>query len=179
MAAPQTSVTINPSAAFAGMLADSGPEYTRSYVNDESSAEMPMGRMCKQGSTDKAALLLSAGTDVDKLLGVVRHTHDYAKDEELGSTGIKPDVMVGVLSQGVIWVEVAEAVAPGDPVRVWHAAGVTVAGALVGQFGKTADATKSILLAPESARWRSTASAAGLAQLELHLTGETLGTADT
>src|SRR5262252_5527883 len=105
MAAPQTTVAATMTRGFPGMMVDtSDVKSTRSYVSAESSAEIPFGQMLKQGSTDDTALRLTAATDVNKLIGILVHSHAYAQDQELGTTGLKPKTTLGVLDKGVIWV---------------------------------------------------------------------------
>ena len=100
--AVQTSYALRMTAGFPGMLADSGFHDIRCFAQAEASAEVPFGVMVAQGSANEKAILpasLSA-----KMVGVVVHSHDYAKDLELGTTGIKPKNPLSVLNRGRIWV---------------------------------------------------------------------------
>lgn len=161
MAIPQTSVAESMTAAFAGMVADSSPNKdVRSYVSEEASAEIPFGVMVGQGTLDDQCLLLAAITD--KMIGVVVHSHAYAKDVELGTTGIKPKMTVGVMKKGVVWVYVEEAVTPASTVLCRAvAAGAEKAGA----FRDTADAS-DLIDCSSFARFLSSTTGAGIALLE-------------
>lgn len=169
---PQTSVSITPSVAFAGMVGDSElTKNARSYVSAEASAEIQFGIMVKQGTGDDQCLLPTATTD--KFVGVTLHSHAYDKDTELGTLGLKPKVAVNALQQGTVWVVVDEAVSPADAVRVR----VTSAGGAVGTFRKTAVGGQSVNISG-FARWLSTTTGAGLALLQLDMSGRQSGTAD-
>lgn len=171
MAAPQTSVSLRPLRGFAGMLSDTTMlKDVRSYVNAEVSAELPFGIMVKQGATDDACLLPTAITG---LLGIVVHSHAYEKDVELGDTGLKPTITVGVLGVGRVWVTVDEAVAPGNAVRVR----ITAAGGGQGTFRKTAGAGLTVDISAW-ARWRTSTTGAGIAELELDATSAAASVAD-
>jgi hypothetical protein len=172
MAAQQTSV-VAMTPGFAGMLADTGEKDVRSYVSEEASAEIPFGQLVKQGSADTGCLRLSAGTDVNKFLGVVVHSHAYEKDIEVGTSGIKPKMTVGVLFEGTVWVSVSEAVGPTDPVRVF----IDDTGHVAGTFCKTASATHTVLISAW-ARFLTSTTGAGLVQLKIDTTGSVSSTAD-
>lgn len=125
--------------AFPGMRASADPGNIDSYVNGEASAEIPFGVCVAQGTDDKEAIKLAATSD--KLLGIVVHRHAYAYGVELGDTGLKPDVVMGVMTRGECWVLVEEAVTPASaPLVRAVAAGAEVAGA----FRDTADASDLI-----------------------------------
>lgn len=161
MAFPQTSVGTSLTTAIQGMKADaSRDENVRSYVSEESSAEIPFGVMVAQGSAVDGALKLAATSD--KLIGVVVFDQAYAKDTELGDTGLKPKVTLGVMTRGRIWVPVEEAVTPASAVLVRAvASGNEVAGA----FRDTADSSDCIDISAW-ARYLSSTSGAGLVLLE-------------
>jgi hypothetical protein len=149
-----------------------------SFVNAEASAEIPFGVMVCQGATDKAALKLNTSAAAmagDVLLGVVVHSHAYAVSGELGTTGLKPGVIMSVLRKGRVYVQVEEAVTPASAVKVRAvAAGAEVAGA----FRDTADSTDCVDCS-SFCRYRTTAAAAGFAELELDMTGRNTAVADT
>ena len=168
---PQTSVA-DPALAIEGQLVDSYPHEISSYVSEEASDEIPFGVMVKQGTGDAQALKLAAQADVP--IGVVVHSHAYAKDTELGSTGLKPKVTLGVLTRGRIWVKVEEAVTPASVVRYRAiAAGAEVAGA----FRDTADANDTVACT-NFARYITSAAASGLAILEIDMSGRGSRTSD-
>jgi hypothetical protein len=128
---------------------------------------MPFGIAVKEGTGDNDANLPGAGTD--KLAGILLHSHAYDKNNELGTTGLKPKAVLGVLRKGRVYVTVEEAVVKGDRLFVRHTAGVggTQKGAVrksaVG--GETVDATKQGV-------FLTSASAAGLAVLEVDFVNE-------
>lgn len=140
MAAIQTSIsTSGTDAAFAGMNPDSSNGDIGSYLSEEASAEIPFGVMLGQGTSERGALKLAATSD--KLIGVLMHSHAYAKDTELGDTGLKPGVTLGVKYKGRAWVLVEETVTPASDVLVrCIAVGAEVAGA----FRDTADASDCV-----------------------------------
>ena len=160
---PQTTTNDAPAAAFAGLRGDGAPHYARSKVSEEASAEIPFGVMVGAGSADDGCLALAAVTD--KLAGVVVHSHAYNKDNELGSTGLKPDVTVSVLRKGTIWDDVEEAVAVGGTVLV---RAVATGGEQAGEFRTTADASDLIDISA-NASWLTSTSGAGLALLSIDL----------
>ncbi len=167
----QTSVSDSQSNVFAGVVGDDGPNYIRSYVNEEATEEMAFGTLVVQGTADGDALLPTA---TDQPLGVVVHSHRYAKDNDLGDTGVKPDVMIGVMRRGTIWVQPEEAVVPGNAVRIRiTATGVEV----VGAFRTTADGTDTAVIT--NAEWLTTGSATVPALLEIDMNHEPVLTADT
>ena len=168
---PQTSVSLKPAVSIAGMLADASMvKDADTYTNEEASAELAFGRMVKQGTADDQAKVFAAQSD--KAVGVVLHSHAFAKDDQLGTTGLKPKVSFGALQKGKVWVEVDEAVSPADAVRFR----ATSSGGTPGVFRKTSSAGNTILV--NSGRWLSTTSGAGLALLDLDMTGRAGWTLD-
>lgn len=140
MSAIQTSVATSTDVCFPGMEPDSSqPGAVNSYLNEEASAEIPFGVMVGQGVTDGGCLLLAATSD--KLIGVVMHSHAYAKDLELGDDGLKPSVTVGVKAKGRAWVLVEEDVTPASDVLV---RAVATGNEVAGAFRDTADASDCI-----------------------------------
>lgn len=157
----QTSVALRMTAAYPGMISDSHMDSNvRSYVSEEASAEIPFGVFVKQGTADEGCLLLTAITD--KVIGVVVHSHAYAKTEELGTTGLKPKVTLGVMTRGRIWCYVEEAVTPASSVLIRAiAAGAEKAGAT----RDTADAS-DLIDASKWARFLGTTTGAGIVEVE-------------
>lgn len=171
-----------------GMLADLQAYVSRSYRN-QSGAALPFGAMLAIDNTptsnDPLAVdLAGAATNIVGLAvstltfeGVSSGNASYipvptplAAD---GRVGYPDKETVNVVSKGVIWVHVTEAVALGDAVRFWLADySGTVAGAFKGRFAKTAVATKTVAITV-GARWLSETSAAGLALLEIDIPGAT------
>jgi hypothetical protein len=170
MATQQTSVSVQQGIAFAGMVGDTGQMAdAKSYTSAEASAEIPFGLAVVQGTNPDEALIPAANTNL--LLGIVLHSHAFQKDNELGTTGLKPKVVFSVRTRGRVWVTVDEAVALTDAVRV------RMSGAGAGTFRKTSSAgvTKDI---SKLARWMSTTSGAGVALLEIDVNNRAEGTND-
>lgn len=176
MSLPQTSVA-NPAIAVDGMLADDGPKNILSKINGEASAEIPFGKMVARGSADDEVLKLAATSD--KLVGVVVFGQAYAKTAggatlELGTTGLTPNTLMDVLSEGRMYVFPEEAVTPTSAVRVRAvAAGAEVAGA----FRATADSTDCIDIS-KFARWLTTGSSTVPAVVEIDMRNAALAVAD-
>lgn len=158
---------------FPGLLVDTRDHNIETGVSTEASAEIPFGVMVKRGAADGDVQLLTATNNV--LAGIVVHQDGLQRDVQIGSTGIKPGVSLGVLQQGCIWVYSETAVNPTTAVRVRAVA----AGAEVpGQFRATADTTDTVDISA-FARWRSTTAGAGIAQLEIDMNGAAGAVADT
>ncbi len=178
MTAQQTSVTATMATAFAGMLADSNDmKRASSKVSEEASAEIPFGVMlCRGTDKDNGALLLntSAAAMASAMVGVVVHDHAYAKDVELGDTGLKPKVSLNVLTHGRIYVQPEETVHPGDAVRV---RAVATGDEVFGTFRTTADAADTVNIT-SFARWVTSGTSSTPAVLELDMT-YALGVADS
>jgi hypothetical protein len=157
--AGQTSVASAMTAALqAGQIADSCRlNDVASYVSEESSAEMPFGRMLAQGTADDGALLMAAATD--KMIGVLTHSQAYERDTEIGDTGVKPKMTLGVMKCGRIWVTVTgEACTPASAVRV-HKTG--------GYFLVSASAGNTVLV--KHARYLTSAASGELTMLEFDI----------
>lgn len=159
MAAPQTSVSIQQTVSFAGMAGDTAHmRDAKSYVNAEASAEIPFGLLVVQGTAEQDAKIPAAQSDL--AVGIALHSHSFQKDNELGDTGIKPDVVFSAMTRGRVWVAVDEAVALTDTPRV------RMSGAGAGTFRKTSAGGVTKALAG-SARFLTATSGAGLALLEI------------
>lgn len=174
MSIGQTTVVAKMTGGFPGLLADTSfePDVV-SYVSDETSKTIGFGLMLQQGSTsDSGALLLTGNTN--KLVGIVVHSHAYEIDQELSTVavgthtlpGLLPGITLGLLQRGRIWVEVDEAVAIGDPVRVRCDSHLSSPQDIPGQFCKTADAGHTLNITP-FARWITSTTGAGVAILEI------------
>lgn len=178
MSFPQTSVAQSAAGAFAGLLVDSSPSEVRSYVSEESSAEIPFGVMVCQGTADNGAKLLntSAAAMAKAMVGIVLHSHGYAKDNELGDDGLKPKVIMRVLHKGVAWVQVEEAVTPASAVKV---RAVATGEEVPGAFRDTPDGTTDCVDISAFARYLTSAGAGGFAQIAIDMTDARSGVADT
>lgn len=168
MTAQQTSVAVQ-DAGIPGMLADLAFKYSRSYQNEDST-EMPIGIAVIHGTDpDTQVKLCSSQTLV--VAGVTLHSHAYAKDVELGTTGLKQYVTVGALRKGVVQVYCSEAVVVGTSavrIRIDTNAGT---GALLGPgtFCVSSNTVHTILVT-SGMKWVKGCSAGGVAHLEVDLT---------
>lgn len=179
--AQQTTVAAKMTIAYPGLISDAAHNKdVASAVSEEASAEIAFGRMVKKGTADSGALIPTANTN--RMLGVVVHSHAYEKDQELGDTGLKPKITMGVMRHGRIFVEVDEDVTPTDAVRLRCD---TNGGTVPGVFCKSASAGHTLNLSPLAA-WVSSSfaytppggSATKVAELELDITNISAATAD-
>lgn len=163
---PQTSVSTSPTLGVPGLIADMNPNNDlRSYVNEEASAEIPFGVMVKQGTAADQCKLLASGDTAASFIGVNVYNPSAAKPYVLGDTGIKSKQMCRVMTKGVVWVTVEEAVTPASAVLVRIiASGAEVAGA----FRDTADASDCIDISG-FARYLTAAGAGELAQVQIDM----------
>lgn len=161
MSAPQTSVSIVQGVSFAGQLGDTSQmNDAKSYVNAEASAEMPFGILVVQGTLEQDALIPAAQANL--AVGILMHSHAYQKDNELGTSGLKADVVFSALTRGRIWVTVDEAVTIAGAVRV------RMSGAGAGTFRTAASAGVTKLIT-SSARFLTATAGAGVALLEIDI----------
>lgn len=160
----QTSYSVDQAAAVAGLLGDSGYHDVLSGI---ASVAMGFGLAVLKGSGDADLALPGASGDVAKVKGVTVHQH--MEQSLAGVAQYAQKSAVSVLHKGRIWVQVEESVVPGDAVFVRYAAG----GNGVGSFGKTAGTSERAQLSDGSmgskAKYLTTASANGLALLEVSL----------
>lgn len=171
----QSSVTTSFTVGLAGQLADlhamkNGDVLSK--VSEESSAEIPFGVMLQKGTADGSCKLLSATTN--SLIGVSVHSHAYAPNHEVGDTGVKPKVCLGVLNVGRIYVTVEDDVTPASEV---HVRAVATGDEVKGAFCD-ADGTDTIDVSA-FCRYLTSASAGGLALLEVDMRNANLAVADT
>jgi len=178
MSAQQTSVDFM-EAAFAGLLHDGGKRDMHSYLSEQDTTpdEIPFGFFVVQGSEVNTAELPAAQAGLTRLtaLGIVAHSHAYAKDTDLGDLGLKPGTAMNVLRCGDIWVYVNEAVAIGDDVRVMATNTAGDVGDLDGPgsfWGNTANGGDTVEITA-GARWMSETTGAGLALLHFDLDAAT------
>lgn len=152
--AVQTSYSENIRPAVAGQIANTEDAVLISRTV-ETAAGIGFGKVVKQGAGDNGCI-----SDLD--------TVDMSAQTYLGITvrerSVRPESpnlfaqyeSARIMRKGVIWVEVAVAVAPSDIVTVTLASGV---------IGKTA--VSAGVVAIPNARWESTTGGAGLAKLRL------------
>jgi hypothetical protein len=176
----QTSVADAMTIGFPGLLADgTNLKNCDSKYNAEASAELPWGCGVVRHSSDEDNAVVkphtSAAAAAPLFAGVLAHSHDYAPDIEVGTTGPKSKVTCSVLTHGRIYVLPEENVTPGDAVRMRV---VTAGAEVAGKFRTTADGTDCINLS-KIARWVTTGSSTVPAILEIDLTGAADVAADT
>lgn len=85
-------------------------------VSEEASAEIPFGVAVRRGTADDGMLLMSANTQ--KPCGILICDGPFAKDNELGDTGLKPKVVGDVVVRGRVYVWAESAMNVGDAVHV-------------------------------------------------------------
>lgn len=160
----QTTYNAAPAIALEGQLVDDAPRRIDPFKNDEASAEIPFGHAVKRNATnaDKEAINVAANTDA--VLGIVVHSHEYVKDAELGSTGLKPGAVMNVMRQGRIWAVCEDGCSPGDPLFV---RAVATGGEVLGELRASADGTDTIDCTFQGT-WETSAAAGGLAQLTVN-----------
>lgn len=135
-----SSVLTDMAVAFPGMVEEGTIE---SRVNGEASAEMAFGIAVGQGTLDNEAILLAATSD--KQIGITAFRQGYIDQTELGTSGLKPNVTVGVVRKGVVWVIVEEDVTPASAVLIRCVAG---GAEIAGSFRDTADASDCATATP-------------------------------
>lgn len=187
----QGSYPLREVAGHEGMIADLQAYVSRSFRN-QSGAAIPFGVLVatdnSPSSNDQYAVeIASAATGIvgmavssltmEGVSGSSAYTPNPTPVYSDGRVGYPDKETINVVSKGVVWVYTVEAIALGDAVRFYKADySGTTAGALLGRFGKTAVATKTV--AVTGARWLSETSAAGLVLLEIDIPGMTYA-ADT
>lgn len=156
-------------AAYAGMLYDlSDGGLVDTYLQGEASAQIQFGAMVQRTAAPSAgtpglAKALAAGGDV--LAGVVVHSHAYDKRLELGTTGILPKNLMGVMTRGRVWVNAEVAVtADTDDVFARYTAN---GGMVVGNFRNDADTSKATQI--EGARFIMSTTAADVVPIEIDM----------
>lgn len=150
--------------AIIGAKYDLTPDSVSSYENEEVVA-IDFGVGVLQGTADRQALL-PAG-NIDNLVGLVVHSHDFENRTLAADEGVAVDEMMNVANKGRFWVEPEVDVAPGDPVFLRH----TVNGQLTpGHWRNDAD-TANALEVTSGARWFTSGgpTSGNLAVLELNL----------
>lgn len=137
-----------------------------SVTNQEASAEIAFGLAFKRGTADDTAKVLTAITEaVD---GISVFEQDFSKPDQLGDTGVKPNVTFRCIRFGRIIVVAEDNVDPtkGVFVRALANGGNTI----IGGFRGTADGVTTIDISAFG-KWRSTATAGNPVVLEINLIG--------
>ena len=151
MPAVQTTYSATLAPAYLGMVAN-GEWVTNvisRIVDPASTTPVNFGDPVVQGSSEQLVVLANGGTGTFRGVAVREGTLPPGNNDQ-----ILPTNSVGVLTKGVIWVNAAAAVSPGQAVYV------TAAGALT--------PTASGNTALPSAIWESATTGAGLAKLRLN-----------
>lgn len=179
MSIGQTSV-VNQTTPFAGVIAEEmGPVKVDSFVNAESSAELPFGALVFKGTGDHDAIIGAA--DAANPVGIVAFSQAYSKAHgdfpgDLGTVGLKPQVTMNVLTQGVIYVKLSEnSVTPASAVRY-----VQLSGGSNAQFTfrASADSEYTTLLDSGHAKFLDSGSSGDFVRLWINALGMTT-TSDT
>lgn len=161
MSAQQTSVSARMAVGFPGMISDASRDTKLvSYTNEEASAEIPFGVFVKEGTLRDQMLLLTAINE--RIAGLVVHSHGHAKDNELGTTGIKSKCTATVMTRGRAFVYVEEAVTRASKVLI---RAIAIAPELAGATRDTADAS-DLIDASAWARFVDDATGAGFVEIE-------------
>jgi len=128
---------------------------------------MAYGRAVVQGTSAKD-VILPTSTKTD-LVGIVYRDYQYESVQTSdGAEGVPDKKEISVMIYGDIWVEVEEAVAPGDAVYFRIAASPQAGGpTIVGKFRKSADTSTATLVT--KARWVTSTTGAVIAQLRINL----------
>lgn len=182
---PQTSVDSVAPLGIPGMLSDF---HTTQYgdinpgTNEEASAPIPFGVMVKKGTEAGQVKLLAAQADADDLEGIAVQADVYdpltqLTDVTVGTveqSGVNSGVTFDILRRGRIWVRPEEAVTPVSEV---HVRAVAAGAETKGAFRATADGTDTIDITA-FAKWRTSAEANELAELEIDMNNLALATLD-
>lgn len=145
--APQTSVD-TPQVGLPGAPADASAadeNVVRTYVNEEASAHIPFGRICKLGTADAGGTGTNGAkvpsAQADKLIGFSSFALGFNRTTELDATGVLPKTHFGITEKGVLWIMPEADMVPGDAV---HARVTTNVAKLPGMIGPTSDTTKTV-----------------------------------
>lgn len=160
----QLSYSASMPVGYPGMIADTntGSRHIVSCVNP--SVAIPVGRCVARGTDDDHVKLPTTSAEVTAARGIA--VQDWLSEITVSDVQTYPvKSAVGVMRQGRIWVTVEEAVNDGDDVFVRFASGAGGTG--LGAFRKSADTATAVAL--PSAKYVTTAAAAGLAIVEINM----------
>ena len=158
-----------------GMIADLQSYVARTGYN-ESGAIIAFGSVVTLNTNGTELSVKKIGGASETIMGIATDSHVFensggsiytlpSKDAN-GLIGYPANQPVNVLSKGVIWVYVNEAVPElNSDVRIRH---TTASSKYAGRFDVTADAGKTVKVT-NGARWLSTTSGAGLVLLEIDI----------
>lgn len=155
------SIPMNPGRP--GDISSGLPFRVKTKINPTNNV-LPYGRAVVQGTETRDVLLPTSSNTA--FVGITVNSSLYEKAvTSNGEQGYPAQSVIDVLSSGEIWVEVEEAVAPGDPVYFRHTA--TTSNPKVGVFRKSADGTNAALIS--QARWITKTTGPGVAILEINI----------
>lgn len=168
-------MTLN--AGHEGMIADLQSYVARTGYN-ESGAVIAYGSVVTLNTSGTELSVKKIGGASETIMGIATDAHVFensagsiytlASEDANGLIGYPATQPVNVLSKGVIWVYVNEAVPElNSAVRIRH---TTASSKYAGRFDVSADNGKTLLVTA-GARWLSTTSGAGLALLEIDIPG--------
>lgn len=120
---------------------------------------IPFGYLVQRSAQDTVTVASSSSTPVVGVAAFSQFSSDIDNQQYLQYDSAQ------ILDEGVIVVQVMEAVDPTYPVRAYIAAGVTHTNADPGMFGTTSESGKTILL--EGARFIDTVTTSGVCRVEL------------
>ena len=154
---------------YAGEIADGGAAEVAPAFNTEAATSIPFGFAVARDNTapygvsgNGAKLPASAG---DVIYGLVRMSHAYSNsvNGDLDAVGLKPGAVMNVVRKGRIWAICEDGCAPGARLFVRY----TAAGAGKGTCRATDAGGSTCLDVTTKGEWQTTASALGLAILDL------------
>lgn len=151
-------------AGFAGGIAETGPNVIRSFLNTSATAidlgvAVGRGAATAAGATDKC-IPVTAGTEVIIGISVRNAGNLIASTDGVNTINYPQYAAVPVLTDGVVFVTTAEAVAEGDTVLFVVASnkfGSVATGALAG----------TTRVAVPGSIWLDTASSGGIARIRI------------
>ena len=176
----QTTFSAAPAIGYEGML-DAGAHDIMTFKNAESTAAIAFGRaVVFKGSptTDKDAVLPALETN--KVAGIVVHSHAYSrvwtdasgtKYGELDTDGLRPGTLLNVLRKGRVLVRCEDGCVPGDRLWVRCTVGSPSTVEYLGSLNNADEGTEMIDCTTQGV-WLTTASAEGLAWLDVDFTNE-------
>jgi hypothetical protein len=176
----QTTYSSAPATGYAGTLDTKSPHHVLTMKNVESSASIAFGYgVCFDlvaPASDLSALL--PALESNTVAGIVLHSHAYEREwtdsdgnshGDLDADGLKPGALMNVLRKGRVLVVAEDAVAVGD--RLWVRCTTGGAGEVLGGLTNADEGTETIDCTKQGV-WMSSASAGGLAWLEVDFTAK-------
>lgn len=162
----QLTYPLNMKKAFAGMLADSGFTDKLSGAAQET---IPFGCAVLKGTADDQVKLPAVSGDVALIRGIALHTFAITNHPEVTLPSYVQYDAVSYIHKGRVYVQVEEAVAPGDAVFVRYGG---TAPLQKGAFRKTTVSGEAAQLSDGSmgskAKWLSSAGIGEFAVLEVN-----------